>query len=237
MAYSMGGGVGDEIAAALAFGLAGTRWRSSPAPYASRPATPFRLTTSSSVAPGSLVKREIVINASALEVRVALLEDGSLTELYLERQQHRGLAGNIYKGKVTRVLPGMQAAFVDIGLEKAGFLHVSDFHDDVQAVGSIAEVIGEDDVETYPVDGDGGDEAKSPQDLQDLQELAELEGVEEPPESRDDRRDDRQDYRQDERQAERPDVRQGARQAVQQDVQRRGVQQSEEQDAERKRKN
>ena len=108
------------------------------------------------------MKREIVINASALEVRVALLEDGSLTELYLERQQHRGLAGNIYKGKVTRVLPGMQAAFVDIGLEKAGFLHVSDFHDDVQAVGSIAEVIGEDDVETYPVDGDGGDEAKSP---------------------------------------------------------------------------
>ena len=59
------------------------------------------------------MKREIVINASALEVRVALLEDGSLTELYLERQQHRGLAGNIYKGKVTRVLPGMQAAFVE----------------------------------------------------------------------------------------------------------------------------
>ena len=123
------------------------------------------------------MKREIVINASALEVRVALLEDGSLTELYLERQQHRGLAGNIYKGKVTRVLPGMQAAFVDIGLEKAGFLHVSDFHDDVQAVGSIAEVIGEDDVETYPVDG--GDEArtcknrKTPQDLQELAELEE----------------------------------------------------------------
>ena len=136
------------------------------------------------------MKREIVINASALEVRVALLEDGSLTELYLERQQHRGLAGNIYKGKVTRVLPGMQAAFVDIGLEKAGFLHVSDFHDDVQAVGSIAEVIGEDDVETYPVDGDADGEAKSPQDLQ---ELAELENLEEPSE----RQDDRQDYRQD----------------------------------------
>ena len=77
------------------------------------------------------MKREIVINACALEVRVALLEDGSLTEFYLERKQHRGLAGNIYKGKVTRVLPGMQAAFVDIGLEKAGFLHVSDFHDGV----------------------------------------------------------------------------------------------------------
>ena len=172
------------------------------------------------------MKREIVINASALEVRVALLEDGSLTELYLERQQHRGLAGNIYKGKVTRVLPGMQAAFVDIGLEKAGFLHVSDFHDDVQAVGSIAEVIGEDDVETYPVDGDADGEAKSPQDLQ---ELAELENLEEPSERQDDRQDHRQDYQQDERQAERPNVRQGARQAAQQDVQRRDIQQSVEQ--------
>jgi len=126
------------------------------------------------------VKREIVINASALEVRVALLEDGSLTELYLERQQHRGLAGNIYKGKVTRVLPGMQAAFVDIGLEKAGFLHVSDFHDDVQTVGSIAEVIGEE-VETYPVDDERSEAPEEPQDLQedtqDLQELAEEEEV------------------------------------------------------------
>jgi ribonuclease G len=187
------------------------------------------------------VKREIVINASALEVRVALLEDGSLTELYLERQQHRGLAGNIYKGKVTRVLPGMQAAFVDIGLEKAGFLHVSDFHDDVQAVGSIAEVIGEDDVETYPVDGDGdggSDEAKSPQDLQ---ELAELEDLEEPSEGQTDRQDDRRDYppdeqaerrsarpdvRQDLRPNVRQDVRQGARQPTQPDARRRDVQQS-----------
>jgi len=94
------------------------------------------------------VKREIVINASALEVRVALLEDGSLAEFYLERNAHRGLVGNIYKGKVTRVLPGMQAAFVDIGLEKAGFLHVSDFHGNTDSLSSIAEVLGEEDVET-----------------------------------------------------------------------------------------
>ncbi len=94
------------------------------------------------------VKREIVINASALEVRVALLEDGSLAEFYLERNAHRGLVGNIYKGKVTRVLPGMQAAFVDIGLEKAGFLHVSDFQSESDGLSSIAEVLGEEDVET-----------------------------------------------------------------------------------------
>src|SRR6202035_2111992 len=137
------------------------------------------------------------INASALEVRVALLEDNELAEFYLERNRQVGLAGNIYKGKVTRVLPGMQAAFVDIGLEKAGFLHVSDFHDDVQAVGSIAEVSGEDDVETYPVDGDGdgGDEAKSPQDLRDQQQLAELETLEEPSERQTDRQNE-QDQRQ-----------------------------------------
>ncbi|MGH7913857.1 MAG: Rne/Rng family ribonuclease, partial [Candidatus Binataceae bacterium] len=159
------------------------------------------------------MKREIVINASALEVRVALLEDGSLTELYLERQQHRGLAGNIYKGKVTRVLPGMQAAFVDIGLEKAGFLHVSDFHDDVQAVGSIAEVIGEDDVETYPVDGDVGDEGNPPQDLRDLQQLAELEELEEPSEHQSEHQDDHQPERQ-----TRPGARRGTQQSVRQDV-------------------
>ena len=97
------------------------------------------------------MKREIVINVSSLEARVALLEDGSLAEFYLERDQRRGLVGNIYKGKVTRVLPGMQAAFVDIGLEKAGFLHVSDFRNEVEALGSIAEVIGEEDVETEPI--------------------------------------------------------------------------------------
>jgi ribonuclease G len=100
------------------------------------------------------VKREIAINASALEVRVALLEDNELAEFFLERNRQIGLAGNIYKGKVTRVLPGMQAAFVDIGLEKAGFLHVSDFQDGISALSSVAEVIGEGEVETEPV-GEG----------------------------------------------------------------------------------
>ncbi len=101
------------------------------------------------------VKREIVINASYMEVRVSLLEDSSLAEFYLERQQHRSLVGNIYKGKVTRVLPGMQAAFVDIGLEKAGFLHVSDFLGGIDAIGSMAEIIGED-FDTEPVAGQDG---------------------------------------------------------------------------------
>lgn len=68
----------------------------------------------------------LVINASDPETRVALVENGHISEFYLERNQERGIVGNIYKGKVVRVLPGMQAAFVDIGLDKAAFLYVSD---------------------------------------------------------------------------------------------------------------
>jgi ribonuclease G len=98
------------------------------------------------------VKRELIINASALEVRVALLEDRALTEFMVERNTQRGLAGNIYKGRVMRVLPGMQAAFVDIGLEKAGFLHVSDFLDEVGAFGALAREMEEGEVETEPVE-------------------------------------------------------------------------------------
>ncbi len=71
---------------------------------------------------------ELVINVTSQETRVALLEDRVLVEIYIERKKERGIIGNIYKGKVVKVLPGMQAAFVDIGLEKASFLYVSDVH-------------------------------------------------------------------------------------------------------------
>ena len=68
----------------------------------------------------------LVINADGPETRVALVEDGFLGELYIERKRERGIAGNIYKGRVERVLPGMQAAFLNIGLEKSAYIHVSD---------------------------------------------------------------------------------------------------------------
>ena len=71
---------------------------------------------------------ELIINVTLWETRVALLEDRVLAELYVERTKDRGIMGNIYKGKVVKVLPGMQAAFVDIGLEKASFLYVSDVY-------------------------------------------------------------------------------------------------------------
>jgi ribonuclease G len=71
---------------------------------------------------------ELIVNAKAYETRVALVENGQVAELYVERSSDRGIAGNIYRGMVVRVLPGMQAAFVDIGLEKAAFLYVSDVY-------------------------------------------------------------------------------------------------------------
>ena len=69
---------------------------------------------------------ELLINVTPSETRVAMIEGGCLQEIHVEREAKRGIVGNIYKGKVSRVLPGMQAAFVDIGLEKAAFLHASD---------------------------------------------------------------------------------------------------------------
>ena len=72
------------------------------------------------------MSEEILINVTPQETRVSVVENGVLQEVYVERTRKRGLVGNIFKGKVSRVLPGMQAAFIDIGLERTGFLHISD---------------------------------------------------------------------------------------------------------------
>lgn len=71
---------------------------------------------------------DILINWAPQETRVAVIENGAVQELHLERTLERGLVGNVYLGKVARVLPGMQSAFIDIGLERAAFLHVADLH-------------------------------------------------------------------------------------------------------------
>ncbi len=72
------------------------------------------------------MSEEILINVTPMEARVAIVENGMLQEVYIERSAAKGIVGNIYKGKVVRVLPGMQAAFVDIGLERTSFIHASD---------------------------------------------------------------------------------------------------------------
>jgi ribonuclease G len=72
--------------------------------------------------------QDILINWTPQETRVAVIENGAVQDLHIERALERGLVGNIYQGKVVRVLPGMQSAFIDIGLERAAFLHVADLH-------------------------------------------------------------------------------------------------------------
>jgi len=80
------------------------------------------------------MSNELVINARPYETRVALLENGTVVELYIERGAGQGLMGNVYRGRVVRVLPGMQAAFVDIGLERSGFLCMADLHHDLLGI-------------------------------------------------------------------------------------------------------
>ena len=85
---------------------------------------------------------EIIINSNPREIRVALMENNQLVELFIEHKAHKGIVGNVYQGVVTKILPGMQVAFVDIGLEKAGFLYVGDI--------DVLEML---DIEEYEVNG------------------------------------------------------------------------------------
>src|SRR5204862_528781 len=76
------------------------------------------------------MSKELFISSSPHETKVAVFEDDELVEVYHERDTGIGLAGGIYKGRVSRVLPGMQSAFVDVGLDRDAFLYVSDFFED-----------------------------------------------------------------------------------------------------------
>ena len=101
---------------------------------------------------------EIFINSNQREIRVALMESNLLVELFIEHKSHKGIVGNIYKGIVTKILPGMQVAFVDIGLDKAGFLYVGDIDVvDMLDLGDSLEVppIAEEDKD-HPFEGKPG---------------------------------------------------------------------------------
>src|SRR6201995_2629536 len=78
--------------------------------------------------------KELYVSSTPHKTKVGMVEDDQLAEIYLERENEYTLAGSIYKGRVTRVLPGMQSAFVDIGLERDAFLYVSDVAADVEAM-------------------------------------------------------------------------------------------------------
>src|SRR5205823_7666538 len=78
------------------------------------------------------MSKELFVTSTPHETKLAIVEDDQLVEVYFERENEYTLAGSIYKGKVTRVLPGMQSAFVDVGLERDAFLYVTDFLEEVE---------------------------------------------------------------------------------------------------------
>jgi ribonuclease G len=96
---------------------------------------------------------EIIVNVAPRETRAAVLESGVLQEIYIERASRRGIVSNLYKGRVSRVLPGMQAAFVDIGLERTAFLHVADIAE-VQSDDTIISLPAVDDIRRLVSAGD-----------------------------------------------------------------------------------
>lgn len=91
--------------------------------------------------------KEMIISSNGHETRVAILEDDLLAEIFVERERNRGVVGNVYKGKVSKVLPGMQSAFVDLGLERDGFLYVADV---VNTVEEFERLSGDDDDDEEP---------------------------------------------------------------------------------------
>src|ERR1700760_696049 len=89
------------------------------------------------------MSKELIISANRHETRVAVVEDDQVVEVFHQRENEYSLAGSIHKGRVTRVLPGMQSAFVDIGLERDAFLYVSDFFEDNEEYDKIVTSVEE----------------------------------------------------------------------------------------------
>src|SRR5690606_19408043 len=94
--------------------------------------------------------KEMIISSTVHETRVAILEDDQVVEVFIEREHSRGVVGNVYKGRVSKVLPGMQSAFVDLGLERDAFLYVSD------VINPSEELLESDDEES--AGGSGGED-------------------------------------------------------------------------------
>src|SRR5215813_10345176 len=76
--------------------------------------------------------KEMIVSSNGHETMVAILEDDQVAEIFVERERQRGVVGNVYKGRVSKVLPGMQSSFIDIGLERDGFLYVADVIDTLE---------------------------------------------------------------------------------------------------------
>ncbi len=128
------------------------------------------------------MSKEMIISVNGREKKIAILDNGQVTEFYIERdEENAGIVGNIYKGKVQRVLPGMQSAFVDIGLERDAFLYVSDFFDEEEEIERIVLAKSKDKKSLEEADREATDHIqrerlKREKEMEDAQERAEIVG-------------------------------------------------------------
>ena len=99
------------------------------------------------------MNKEMIVSSNGHETMVAILEDDLVAEIFVERERHRGVVGNVYKGRVSKVLPGMQSSFIDLGLERDGFLYVADVIDTLVEFDKLA---GDDDDDAVGASGNGG---------------------------------------------------------------------------------
>src|SRR5207302_8198273 len=84
------------------------------------------------------MNKEMIVSSNGHETMVAILEDDLVAEIFVERERQRGVVGNVYKGRVSKVLPGMQSSFIDLGLERDGFLYVDDVVDTMEEFDKLA---------------------------------------------------------------------------------------------------
>ena len=110
------------------------------------------------------MNKEMIVSSNGHETMVAILEDDLVAEIFVERERHRGVAGNVYKGRVSKVLPGMQSSFIDLGLERDGFLYVADVIDTLVEFDKLA---GDDDDEGGGNGNGGGPKGRPERDRQD----------------------------------------------------------------------
>ena len=117
------------------------------------------------------MQKELLVSTSDRETRIAVLEDGRVAEVQIERRRQRGVVGNIYKGRVTRVLPGMQSAFVDVGLEKDAFLYVADVGEEVEDFDRFGATDETAVAAPEPLSSEGGADAETAKPLPSIDEL------------------------------------------------------------------
>src|SRR5574342_759276 len=112
------------------------------------------------------MQKEMIVSSNGHETMVAILEDDLVAEVFVERERNRGVVGNVYKGRVSKVLPGMQSSFIDIGLERDGFLYVAEVIDTLEEFEKLEAA--DDDDKGAAGGGRAKDEAKQQAKIEDL---------------------------------------------------------------------